>query len=390
MDSHSSSTSGSSKSVWREGTVTVENVNQEEVEDGEELNRYMNVRSASFADFSYSPLPAHISSKSGSLEIGKDLKETEEASVLISTRFQNSSQLHHVRFPMGMRQQLTFGKEPLSSCGSLTPCGCITAEGPEALPRNTNCFVYLSDQGGDESYDLFLHHSSLSSPVRITRGQSAKDRCGNFAVDVNPASMSSHSTLDIVNAKCGGSKIYFTSTHRTGIEWDVYSLHLPACARHVDSTLCNSSREKEKKKKNNDMENGEEENMVRCDRELRAEVGELKLLVKGSGGIQWQIMDAKNGVIVLKKYWSVMRSALYILNSNAITKESGNCEEFSSSHSLIYVDGFDGLEGQSGELAEKKSEEEYDIACGSASLSWDGETLLYTCDREEEFKRLWR
>ena len=65
-------------------------------------------------------------------------------SILISTRFGSTSQLHLVSEPLGSRQQLTFFSEPISS-GQFSPT-------PES-----NSLMFGRDVGGDENFQMFRY-----------------------------------------------------------------------------------------------------------------------------------------------------------------------------------------------------------------------------------------
>ena len=96
--------------------VVVRNVPEIDEEILKSIERYRNVRTASVVDW-----------------LGDDL--------LIRTRFGESSQLHRVRTPMGMREQLTFADEPVS--GVLVPDR-----------KEVQSFLYLQDVGGTEYYQI--------------------------------------------------------------------------------------------------------------------------------------------------------------------------------------------------------------------------------------------
>lgn len=83
----------------------------------EELQRYRNARAASFQDWSA------------------------DGSMLITTRFGETSQTHRVASPGAARTQLTFFDDPVS--------------GVRTIP-GTDRFVYLRDAGGAEYYQIYL------------------------------------------------------------------------------------------------------------------------------------------------------------------------------------------------------------------------------------------
>ncbi len=105
------------------GSLTLENVPVAPPEVREQLRRYQNARSAGFADW------------------------LADGSMLISTRFGQTNQLHRVAAPGGDRTQITFFDEPVS--------------GATARP-GTNTFIFARDTGGDEYFQGYL--AGLSGP----------------------------------------------------------------------------------------------------------------------------------------------------------------------------------------------------------------------------------
>ncbi|ODP36179.1 S9 family peptidase [Sphingomonas turrisvirgatae] len=98
------------------GTATLQGVPEIPPEVSEAVQRYQNSRSASFEDW----LP--------------------DGSMLISTRFGATAQLHRVAAPGAARTQLTFAAEPVSSA--------------KVIP-GTDRFVFSRDTGGDEWFQLY-------------------------------------------------------------------------------------------------------------------------------------------------------------------------------------------------------------------------------------------
>ncbi|MFK7956269.1 MAG: alpha/beta fold hydrolase [Lysobacterales bacterium] len=99
-----------------------------------DLNRYENVRSGSF------------------LEWTKDGK-----SLFISTRFSETSQVHRVDMPGGARHQLTFFKEPVS--------------GVQRQPKG-NLLSFLMDTGGSEFDQLYVFDPSDGESRMVSDGES--------------------------------------------------------------------------------------------------------------------------------------------------------------------------------------------------------------------------
>lgn len=100
------------------GNLTLENVPQAPAAVREALRRYQNARSASFQTW------------------------LEDGSMLISTRFGQTAQLHRVAGPGADRTQLTFFDEPVA--------------GAEGVPGSADRFVFTKDTGGDEYFQGYL------------------------------------------------------------------------------------------------------------------------------------------------------------------------------------------------------------------------------------------
>ncbi len=142
----------------------------------DDLNRYQNVRSASFLDWT-----------------------AEGESLYVSTRFGEVQQIHRVDMPGGARQQLTFFDEPVSQ----------VSRQPEG-----SHLVFAMDAGGNEFSQLFLFDPLVSESRMITDGES---RNGG-----------------VVWTRDGG-RIAFQSTRRNGASNDVWMMPVddPDAARMV-------------------------------------------------------------------------------------------------------------------------------------------------------------
>src|SRR5690606_2991487 len=118
-----------------------------------------------------------------------------DGSMVITTRFGNTAQLHRVRTPLGMRQQFTFKAEPVSTA--------------VAHPYDANRLLYLKDNGGDERMQIWLRDLSLGTERLLTDG---KSRHGEpvFARD--------------------GRRIAFHGNARDGASNDLYLLDVEAPA----------------------------------------------------------------------------------------------------------------------------------------------------------------
>lgn len=124
------------------GTARLENVPEIPQDIREAVQRYQNYREARFQDW----LP--------------------DGSMLITTRFGSTFQVHHVTAPGAARRQLTYFNEPVG--------------GAKAVPGQSR-FLLTRDTGGDEWFQLFvrdLHGVAQSLTEPVTRNQSpvfAKD-----------------------------------------------------------------------------------------------------------------------------------------------------------------------------------------------------------------------
>ena len=106
-----------------------------------------------------------------------------DRSMLISTRFANTAQIHRVAMPLGARQQITFEEEPIS--GSWSPAGDV--------------LVASKDTGGNEFYQLYTVRNGAL--VLLTDGRS-RNSFGAWSPD--------------------GRLIGYSSTRRTGADNDIY------------------------------------------------------------------------------------------------------------------------------------------------------------------------
>jgi dipeptidyl aminopeptidase/acylaminoacyl peptidase len=116
------------------GNVVLESVPDVPASIIEALNRYQNVRSATFEDWS-----------------------GDGESIFVRTRFGNTTQLHHVAIPGGARRQLTFFPEPVGS----------TQRRP-----GTAQLQFGMDAGGAEFYQLFLLDPESGDFRMLTDGES--------------------------------------------------------------------------------------------------------------------------------------------------------------------------------------------------------------------------
>ena len=82
-----------------------------------------------------------------------------DGSLLISTRFGDTEQVHRVAQPGGAREQLTFDIEPV---------GAVSAN-PAPGARG---FLFSRDRGGNENAQLYLHDLDTRQSRRLTDGKS--------------------------------------------------------------------------------------------------------------------------------------------------------------------------------------------------------------------------
>ena len=140
------------------------------------LERYQNTRPAAFAGWS------------------------SDGELLVSTRFGETNQVHRVRSPMGMREQLTFQREPVSSV--------------RAQPgSNGRGFVFGRDVGGSEFWQLYHYDLETRSTRLLTDGGRSR----------NEQPLWSHD----------GRQLAWTSTARNGQDSDIWVRSLDGEARAV-------------------------------------------------------------------------------------------------------------------------------------------------------------
>jgi dipeptidyl aminopeptidase/acylaminoacyl peptidase len=124
------------------GTLTMENVPVGSQQLRDELRRYQNARNAVFQDW------------------------LEDGSILVSTRFGQTTQIHRVAAPGADRAQLTFFDEPIG--------------GATARP-GTNTFLFSRDTGGDEYFQGYL--AGLSGPEKALTQPGTRNQSFVFSKD---------------------------------------------------------------------------------------------------------------------------------------------------------------------------------------------------------------
>ncbi|HNS22966.1 MAG TPA: S9 family peptidase [Sedimentisphaerales bacterium] len=131
----------------------------------DEVRRYTESRSASLADW-----------------------HPTERSILISTRFADTVQIHRVKQPGGARTQMTFFKEPIS--------------GATYEPRTGQCFLFTKDVGGNEFAQIYRYDMADGRITLLTDG----GRSQNGGIDWSTR----------------GDRIAYASTRRNGADRDIY------------------------------------------------------------------------------------------------------------------------------------------------------------------------
>lgn len=118
------------------GSATLENVPAIPADVSAAVQRYQNYRAAQFEDW----LP--------------------DGSMLVSTRFGATAQIHHVKAPGAARTQLTFFAEPVANA--------LTVPG-------SSRFVLSRDTGGDEWFQLYAM-GLTGEPVALTEGGTTRNQ----------------------------------------------------------------------------------------------------------------------------------------------------------------------------------------------------------------------
>jgi len=137
------------------------------------------------------PLPAELKVRTAQYLNARsallaDLSE-DGSTLLVSTRFASTSQLHLVEMPLGMRTQITFGDEPVTRA--------------RFQPGDPQTVWYLQDKGGGEFFQLFRLDRQSGRSELLTDG---KSRHGDLTLSRD------------------GKRLAFSGTQRNGKDTDVY------------------------------------------------------------------------------------------------------------------------------------------------------------------------
>lgn len=146
------------------GNLVLEGVPPLDAAMGARLERYQQSREATFLDWQA------------------------DGSMLVATRFGDVEQVHRVAAPLGMREQLTFSRDPVT-----------LARAPRT--GSGNGFVFLQDQGGDENAQLYYYSGGAGGVRQLTSG--------NF-LHGNPVWSND------------GKRVAFYGNERDGVSYDVY------------------------------------------------------------------------------------------------------------------------------------------------------------------------
>jgi dipeptidyl aminopeptidase/acylaminoacyl peptidase len=107
--------------------------------------------------------------------------------MLVTTRFADTAQVHHVKMPGGARRQLTFGREPIG--------------GLVVQPKIGKAFVFSQDSGGGEAYQLHRFDFADGRSTLLTDGKS-RNTSARWSRD--------------------GKQLAYTTTRRNGKDNDVH------------------------------------------------------------------------------------------------------------------------------------------------------------------------
>lgn len=145
--------------------------------------QYQNTRGAGFAGF---------------------LPTASDPSILIATRFAETTNIHKVSKPLGMRKQLTFSHEPIGTA--------------YIRPDSKNLgFVFLRDKGGNEQHQIVYFNMQSGRQHILTDG------------------VSKHGS-PVWNDD--GTKLAFFSSMKNGKDFDIYVLGVGADGRALGAPVC--------------------------------------------------------------------------------------------------------------------------------------------------------
>eukprot|EP00392_Amoebophrya_sp_AT5.2_P011451 g11528.t1 len=298
----------------RDGTLHVYNVPPRDPKLSERLLRYQQVRHASFAGFDDYAVEGNTGAAG------------DEGGIYVATRFGDAQQIHAVNFPLGMREQLTFLKEPVKLC--LVPPPPPLNVG-SSFPATTSGFMYGVDNGGDERTQYWFFHRNTGEAKLLTDGESSH-RSPKFCR----------------NATSSPCSLAFSSNARDGEHFDVYIL---------DNF--------------NGGANGEKivaQKMVYC-------AGEMP-------GYMMVEDFYSEGLLVIRHYVSVSDSKLFVLRRN----EEGAPAAAAGDEELSQWERIDVTDPEDASAASPDEE----AALSDGVFTPNGKGLFYASDRGTEFKTL--
>ena len=159
---------GQDRTVTPGPTLVVEGVPAIPAALADDVRRYTESRSASFVDW-----------------------HPTRREILVSTRFANAAQIHHVAMPGGDRKQLTFFDEPITQASFEPVAG--------------RYFVFPKDVGGNEFRQLYRYDLGSHRITLLTDGGRSQ----------NGGLVWSHR----------GDRLAYTSTRRNGADRDLYTMN---------------------------------------------------------------------------------------------------------------------------------------------------------------------
>ncbi len=146
------------------------------------------------------PIPAELGARLAQYHAARGASFEDfgpDGSILVSTRFGDTSQLHVVPFPGGRREQVTFFPEPLG--------------GGVFVPGSSDV-LFSMGRGGDENYQIYRLDRKTGKTALLTDG---KSRNG-----MGPLSRK-------------GDRLVFSSNRRNGRDTDLYLLDLKTGASEL-------------------------------------------------------------------------------------------------------------------------------------------------------------
>ena len=108
--------------------------------------------------------------------------------LLIETRFSDATQLHYVQMPLGMREQITFDKEPFGT--GIVPPG-----------EQDDGLLFLRDVGGGENYQMFWFDWASRKSRLLSDGSSRY-----ISIEFSPS----------------GQFFSYSTNERNGTDWDLH------------------------------------------------------------------------------------------------------------------------------------------------------------------------